>query len=86
MTHSPAVSNGISISHLENRQARLDAAIALFRSEASASGYVVEEVRLRLPVPDVDVMPRVIIAQQNLGNTPPPFPRAKHADKCRSIP
>ncbi|PXF40222.1 hypothetical protein BWQ96_10060 [Gracilariopsis chorda] len=62
----------------ENRQARLDAAIALFRSEASASGYVVEEVRLRLPVPDVDVMPRVIIAQNNAGAaTPPPFPRSK---------
>lgn len=63
---------------MESRQARLDAAIALFRSEASASGYVVEEVRLRLPVPDVDVMPRVIIAQNNAGaGTPPPFPRSK---------
>lgn len=58
-------------------QQRLGEAIALFRSEASASGYVVEEVRLRLPVPDVDVMPRVVIAQQP-SSTPPPYPSAKH--------
>ncbi len=55
------------VSANSNRKARLDAAIAHFRSEASASGYVVEEVRLRLPVPDIDVLPRVVIAQ-NGGN------------------
>lgn len=53
----------VPIPHMSSRQARLDAAIAHFRSEASASGYVVEEVRLRLPVPDIDVLPRVVIAQ-----------------------
>ncbi|CAN8065417.1 unnamed protein product [Agarophyton chilense] len=72
---------------MESRQSRLDAAIALFRSEASASGYVVEEVRLRLPVPDVDVMPRVIIAQNNAGTgTPPPFPRTKQHRAMNSFP
>jgi len=65
------------------RKARLDAAIAHFRSEASASGYVVEEVRLRLPVPEVDVLPRVVIAQNAAasaaaaaaGQTPLKLPR-----------
>ncbi|KAI0565655.1 Zinc finger C2H2-type domain containing protein [Gracilaria domingensis] len=72
---------------MESRQSRLDAAIALFRSEASASGYVVEEVRLRLPVPDVDVLPRVIIAQNSAGaGTPPPFPRTKQHRGMTSYP
>ena len=76
MAHPVATTNMVGPARLESRQARLDAAIALFRSEASASGYVVEEVRLRLPVPDVDVMPRVIIAQQSgSSGTPPTFPR-----------
>lgn len=79
MAQSATASASLPTVQVDMRQARLDAAIALFRSEASASGYVVEEVRLRLPVPDVDVMPRVIIAQQNSsGTTPPAFPRSKH--------
>ena len=56
------------VSASSNRKARLDAAIDHFRSEASASGYVVEEVRLRLPVPDIDVSPRVVIAQNGGGS------------------
>lgn len=65
----PAVLPSLPVQHdlssgpRHERQQRLDAAIAAFRSEASASGYVVEEVRLRLPIPDIDVQPRVIIAQ-----------------------
>lgn len=78
MAHPVTESASIPAPPMESRQARLNAAIALFRSEASASGYVVEEVRLRLPVPDVDVMPRVVIAQQNASSgAPPTFPRAK---------
>lgn len=72
---------------MDSRQARLDAAIALFRSEASASGYVVEEIRLRLPVPDVDVLPRVIIAQQNAAaGISPAFQSAKQHRPLPSYP
>lgn len=79
MTNPVVTTAFIPLTQVENRQARLDAAIALLRSEASASGYVVEEVRLRLPVPDVEVTPRVVIAQQSTtSGAPPIFPRAKH--------
>lgn len=79
MAHPSTVTVSPAQPPQDTRQARLDAAIALFRSEASASGYVVEEVRLRLPVPDVDVLPRVVIAQQSSSMTcPTPYPRAKH--------
>lgn len=61
------VPNTMSDDARHERQQRLDAAIAAFRSEASASGYVVEEVRLRLPVPDIDVQPRVVIAQNAIA-------------------
>lgn len=87
MAHSLTAAASIPASPIESRQTRLDAAIALFRSEASASGYVVEEVRLRLPVPDVDVMPRVVIAQQSASSgAPPPFPRAKQHRLLSSYP
>jgi len=86
MAHPGAVATNHPAPRTDSRQARLDAAIALFRSEASASGYVVEEVRLRLPVPDVDVMPRVVIAQQNAASTPPVFPRSKHHRVLLSFP
>ncbi|CDF32132.1 unnamed protein product [Chondrus crispus] len=88
MTHPLTASPSVAAVRMESRQARLDAAIALFRSEASASGYVVEEVRLRLPVPDVDVLPRVVIAQQSASSTPPPppFPRTKQHRPLYSYP
>lgn len=87
MAHPSMASATIPVPRTESRQARLNAAIDLFRSEASASGYVVEEVRLRLPVPDVDVMPRVVIAQQNaLSGAPPTFPRAKQHRPLSSYP
>lgn len=63
----------------------LNSAIALFRTQASASGYVVEEVRLRLPIPDVEVLPRVIIAQQSApSNIPMTLPLTKHHRTIRS--
>lgn len=76
----PATSTAtIQPSQLESRQARLDAAIALFQSEASASGYIVEEVRLGLPSADVHDSTRVVIAQHGTSTGPPPsFPRTKH--------
>lgn len=81
MADATAVPPPPSLPRTSNRQARLDAAIAHFRSEASASGYVVEEVRLRLPVPDIDVLPRVVIAQNAAAaaaaNAPPSFPHPK---------
>lgn len=60
-------------------QERLDAAIAFFRSEASASGYVVEEVRLCRPALEIDILPRVVIAQHTAAGPilPPIYPPAK---------
>lgn len=58
----------IPLTRMDTSQVRLNAAIAAFRSEVSASGYVVEEVRLRLPVPNFDVMPRVVIAQKSASH------------------
>lgn len=50
-------------------QSRLEAAIALFRAEASASGYVVEEIRLCLPGQNVGMTPRILIAQQTASTS-----------------
>lgn len=72
-------------------QARLDAAVALFRSEASDAGYIVEEVRLCLPALDIDIIPRVVIAQHTAATPPPPptynsakFPRQVAPSRFRS--
>lgn len=71
---------------MEDRNTRLNAAIALFRSEASASGYVVEEVRLCLPVRDIDVRPRVIIAQHSTSSAPPTLPNPEYLKQQISYP
>lgn len=79
MSH-PATMSAVGINaQMQSRQARLEAALTKFRSEALASGYVVEEVRLCLPAPNVEVTPRVIIAQQSVSSdTPPVLPKEKH--------
>lgn len=79
MSHLSATRTVIPDAQIQNRQARLDAAIARFRSEASASGYIVEEVRLCLPILNIEVTPRIIIAQQCVSSdAAPAFPRAKY--------
>lgn len=77
MAQSVAASTAVAV-RIGTGQARLDAAIETLRSEASASGYVVEELRLGLPITDVDVVPRVVIAQQSTSGAKNEKPQAMH--------